>query len=192
MGPLVHPVSQSMETVAKPMTPLQLRDAFVCFMNLMVLDFQHFAARPSTPLCCFSNILIAAFPASYNFRPMSNAETLARRERQVMEILYRRGEATAQQVMDELADPPTYSAVRALLATMMEKGLISHRKDSRRYVYRPEVPEKKAKRSALKQLLSTFFEGKPEKLVAALLDPKDQQLSKDEIERIRKLIEPEN
>jgi BlaI family penicillinase repressor len=121
---------------------------------------------------------------------MSNAEALARRERQVMDILYRMGEATAQEVMDEMADPPTYSAVRALLATMTEKGLVEFRKDSRRYVYRPAVPEKKAKRSALKQLLSTFFEGKPENLVAALLDPKDQQLSTDEIEKIRKLIGP--
>ena len=119
---------------------------------------------------------------------MSNAETLARRERQVMDILYKRGEATAQEVLDDMPDPPTYSAVRALLATMMEKGLVSFRKDSRRYVYRPAVPEKKAKRSALKQLLSTFFEDKPEKLVAALLDPKDQQLSAEEIERIRSLI----
>ena len=122
---------------------------------------------------------------------MSNAEALARRERQVMDILYRMGEATAQEVMDQMADPPTYSAVRALLATMIEKNLLSFRKDSRRYVYRPAVPEKKAKRSALKSLLSTFFEGKPENLVAALLDPKDQQLSTDEIEKIRKLIEPE-
>lgn len=119
---------------------------------------------------------------------MSNAESLARRERQVMDILYRKGEATAQEVLDDMADPPTYSAVRALLATMMEKGLVAFRKDSRRYVYRPAVPEKKAKRSALKQLLSTFFEGRPEKLVAALLDPKDQQLSTEEIEKIRKLI----
>ena len=60
---------------------------------------------------------------------MSNAETLARRERQVMDILYRRGEATAQEVLDEMPDPPTYSAVRALLATMMEKGLVAFRKD---------------------------------------------------------------
>jgi BlaI family transcriptional regulator, penicillinase repressor len=122
---------------------------------------------------------------------MSNAEALARRERQVMDILYRVGEATAQEVMDQMPDPPTYSAVRALLATMIEKSLVSFRKDSRRYVYRPAVPEKKAKRSALKQLLSTFFEGKPENLVAALLDPKDQQLSSDEIEKIRSLIQPE-
>jgi predicted transcriptional regulator len=120
---------------------------------------------------------------------MSNAEALARRERQVMDILYRMGEATAQEVMDAMADPPTYSAVRALLATMTEKGLVEFRKDSRRYVYRPAVSEKKAKRSALKQLLSTFFEGKPEKLVAALLDPKDQQLSTEEIEKIRHLID---
>jgi predicted transcriptional regulator len=120
---------------------------------------------------------------------MSNAEALARRERQVMDILYRMGEATAQEVMDAMADPPTYSAVRALLATMTEKGLVEFRKDSRRYVYRPAVSEKKAKRSALKQLLSTFFEGKPEKLVAALLDPKDQQLSTEEIEKIRQLID---
>jgi BlaI family penicillinase repressor len=119
---------------------------------------------------------------------MSNAESLARRERQVMDILYRKGEATAQEVLDDMVDPPTYSAVRALLATMMEKELVAFRKDSRRYVYRPAVPEKKAKRSALKQLLSTFFEGRPEKLVAALLDPKDQQLSTEEIEKIRKLI----
>jgi BlaI family transcriptional regulator, penicillinase repressor len=123
---------------------------------------------------------------------MSNAEALARRERQVMDILYRMGEATAQEVMEQMPDPPTYSAVRALLATMIEKELVSFRKDSRRYVYRPAVPEKKAKRSALKQLLSTFFEGKPENLVAALLDPKDQQLSTDEIEKIRSLIGPED
>ena len=123
---------------------------------------------------------------------MSNAEALARRERQVMDILYRMGEATAQEVMEQMPDPPTYSAVRALLATMIEKELVSFRKDSRRYVYRPAVPERKAKRSALKQLLSTFFEGKPENLVAALLDPKDQQLSKDEIEKIRSLIGPED
>ena len=123
---------------------------------------------------------------------MSNAEALARRERQVMDILYRVGEATAQEVMDQMPDPPTYSAVRALLATMIEKELVSFRKDSRRYVYRPAVPEKKAKRSALKSLLSTFFEGKPENLVAALLDPKDQQLSTDEIEKIRSLINTEN
>ena len=120
---------------------------------------------------------------------MSESEaSLARREREVMAILFRRGEATAKEIQDELVDPPTYSAVRALLATMGNKNLVTTRKDSRRYVYRAAVPEKKAKQSALRQLLSTFFEGRPEKLVAALLDPKEQSLSKEEVRRIRDLI----
>jgi BlaI family transcriptional regulator, penicillinase repressor len=123
---------------------------------------------------------------------MSEAETaLARREREVMAILFRRGEATAKEIQEGLVDPPTYSAVRALLATMAGKGLVKTRKESRRYVYRASVPEKKAKQSALRQLLSTFFEGRPEKLVASLLDPKDQALSRDEIRRIRELIASE-
>lgn len=113
----------------------------------------------------------------------------SRRERQVMEILFRLGKATAQEVLDELPDPPTYSAVRALLTTLETKGLVKHGKESRRYVYSPSIPEKKAKQSALRQLLTTFFEGRPEKLVASLLDPEDQQLSKAEIERIRGLID---
>lgn len=114
---------------------------------------------------------------------------ISRRERQVMDILFRLGRATAEEVMSELPDPPGYSAVRALLVTLEVKGLVKHGKDSRRYVYQPTMPEKKAKRSALKRLITTFFEGSPEKLVAALLDPQDQKLSSEEIERIRKLID---
>jgi predicted transcriptional regulator len=114
---------------------------------------------------------------------------ISRRERQVMDILFRMGKATAEEVLAELPDPPSYSAVRALLATLEQKELVTHSKDSRRYVYLPAVPEKRAKRTALKQLLATFFEGRPEKLVASLLDPKDQKLSQDEIARIRKLID---
>lgn len=114
---------------------------------------------------------------------------ISRRERQVMDILFRKGRATAEEVLEELPDPPSYSAVRALLATLESKQLVTHEKDSRRYVYLPAVPEKKAKRTALRQLLATFFEGSPEKLVASLLDPRDQQLSAEEIERIRKLID---
>ncbi|GAA5478886.1 transcriptional repressor CopY [Haloferula helveola] len=106
-----------------------------------------------------------------------------------MDLIYRLGEASAQDIQDELPDPPSYSAVRALLATMVDKGLIKHRKESRRYLYSPAVSEKKAKRSALKQLLGTFFDGKPEKLVASLLDPSEQNLSREEIERIRELID---
>lgn len=114
---------------------------------------------------------------------------VSRRERQVMEILFRLGKATAEEVMLELPDPPSYSAVRALLVTLEGKGLAKHTKDSRRYIYQATVPEKKAKRSALKQLIATFFEGSPEKLVAALLDPQDQKLSVEEIRRIRSLID---
>lgn len=124
---------------------------------------------------------------------MSEAESaLARREREVMTILYRRGEATAKEIQDELMDPPSYSAVRALLATMIQKNLVTTRKDSRRYVYRATVSEKKAKKSALRQLLATFFEGKPENLVASLLDPKDQSLSEEEIRRIRAMIDQQS
>mgnify|MGYP005846406183 FL=1 len=113
---------------------------------------------------------------------------LSRRERQILDILYRLGEATAQDVLHELPDPPSYSAVRALLATLETKDMVKHTKEGRRYLYRPAINETKAKRTALKNLLGTFFKGKPENLVAALLDPSDQQLSEKEIEEIRKLI----
>lgn len=106
-----------------------------------------------------------------------------------MDILFRLGRATAEDVMKELPDPPSYSAVRALLVTLETKGMARHEKESRRYVYLPTVPEKKAKRSALRQLISTFFDGSPEKLVASLLDPDDQKLSPEEIQRIRRLID---
>ncbi|HBE97376.1 BlaI/MecI/CopY family transcriptional regulator [Akkermansiaceae bacterium] len=113
---------------------------------------------------------------------------LSRRERQILDILYRLGEATAKDVQEELPDPPSYSAVRALLATLENKEMVKHSKEGRRYLYRPAITERKAKRTALKSLLGTFFQGKPENLVAALLDPEDQQLTKNEIDEIRNLI----
>lgn len=140
----------------------------------------HFSQHLS---CCFSSI--SHFAAVKRFE---NGQ-ITRRERQVMEILFRKGKCTAEEVLEELPDPPSYSAVRALLSTLEQKELVTHAKDSRRYVYSAAVPEKKAKRTALKQLMATFFDGSPEKLVASLLDPKDQNLSKDEIARIRKLID---
>ena len=122
---------------------------------------------------------------------MKNIEEsrVSARERQVMDILFRKGRATAEDVMKEMPDPPGYSAVRALLATLEAKGMVKHGKESRKYVYQAAVPEKRAKRSALKRLLATFFEGRPDKLVAALLDPEDQKLSHEEIEKIRRLID---
>ena len=114
---------------------------------------------------------------------------LSRRERQILDIIYRLGEATAQDVQDNLPDPPSYSAVRALLVTLENKDMVKHTKIGRRYLYQPAIGEDSAKRSALKNLLGTFFQGKPENLVAALLDPKDQELSPEEIETIRGLID---
>lgn len=114
---------------------------------------------------------------------------LSRRERQILDIIYRLGEATAQDVQDNLPDPPSYSAVRALLVTLENKEMVKHTKAGRRYLYQPAIAEDSAKRSALKNLLGTFFQGKPENLVAALLDPKDQKLTAEEIETIRSLID---
>ena len=114
---------------------------------------------------------------------------LSRRERQILDIIYRLGEATAQDVLDNLPDPPSYSAVRALLVTVENKEMVKHTKAGRRYLYQPAIAEDSAKRSALKNLLGTFFQGKPENLVAALLDPEDQKLSTEEIETIRSLID---
>lgn len=122
---------------------------------------------------------------------MSHAEKehMSRRERQIMDILYRLGSASAKEVMEGLSDPPSYSAVRALLATLKAKNMVEHTKQSRSYIYKPIVEEKKARRSAMKNLLSTFFDGKPDKLVAALLDPSDMKLDKQEIEKIRNALE---
>ncbi|MFC4992959.1 BlaI/MecI/CopY family transcriptional regulator [Rubritalea tangerina] len=117
---------------------------------------------------------------------------LSRRERQIMDIIYRLGKASAKEVQDNLPDPPSYSAVRALLATLESKGMVTHGKESRRYIYQAAINEKKARKSAIQNLLATFFEGKPQNLVAALLNEDDDSLSKDEIAEIRKLVEDKN
>lgn len=106
-----------------------------------------------------------------------------------MEVLYRKEKASAREVQDEMPDPPSYSAVRAMLAILVEKGIIKNRKEGRHLVYQPVEARPKAKRQALQSLLRTFFEDSPEKLVASLLDPEDQKLSDDEIERIRRLVD---
>lgn len=109
-----------------------------------------------------------------------------------MDIIYRLGEASAKEVQDNLPDPPSYSAVRALLSTLESKKMVSHAKQSRRYIYKPAITEKKAKKSALQNLLTTFFDGKPKNLVAALLDENDQNLSESEIDEIRSLVDKTN
>ena len=115
--------------------------------------------------------------------------SLSRRERQIMEAVYARGQATAADVLAALPDPPSYSAVRALLRILEDKGHLKHKEKDGRYVYLPTHPRGRAARSALRQLLSTFFDGSVEKAVAALLDSSDANLSDDELDRLAKLID---
>lgn len=114
---------------------------------------------------------------------------LSRRERQIMDVIYRLGRATAAEVLDRLPDPPGYSAVRALLRILEEKGHLRHEQDGQRYVYLPTVPRDAAKESALKHLLRTFFDGSTEDAVAALLDLKGDDLSAKELDRLARMIE---
>jgi len=115
--------------------------------------------------------------------------SLSRRERQIMDVLFRLGEATAADVLEGLPDPPSYSAVRALLRILEEKGQISHTQDGPRYVYRPTVAPEKASRSALRHVLRTFFDGSAEQAVAALLDEAGGDLSDAELDRLASLID---
>lgn len=106
-----------------------------------------------------------------------------------MDILYRRGHATAAEIHAALPDPPSYSAVRALLRVLEEKGHVRHREKNLRYVYLPVVPRDKARRSAVAHLLDTFFDGSAEDAVATLLDVSAQNLSDADFERLSELIE---
>jgi predicted transcriptional regulator len=114
---------------------------------------------------------------------------LSRRERQMMDVLYRHGRATAAEIQTELPDPPSYSAVRAMLRILETKGHVRHEQDGPRYVYVPTLGRDKAKRSALKHLLNTFFEGSAEQVVAALLDVSGDELSEADLSRLRRLID---
>jgi predicted transcriptional regulator len=114
---------------------------------------------------------------------------LSRRERQIMDFLYQRGRAAVGDVMQGIPDPPSYSAVRAMLRTLEEKGHVRHVEDGRAYIYEPIVRKDDARQGALTHLLKTFFDGSTEKAVAALLDLKSQHLSKDELDRVSKLVE---
>jgi predicted transcriptional regulator len=119
---------------------------------------------------------------------MADVLDLSRRERQIMEIVYRTGRATAGEVLEGLPEPPSYSAVRALLKILESKGHLKHLLEDGRYVWTPTVPRDRARRSALQSLLQTFFEGSAEKAVAALLTQSKSKLSEDELERLARLI----
>jgi predicted transcriptional regulator len=114
---------------------------------------------------------------------------LSRRERQIMDIIYGHGQATAAEVMERLPDPPSYSAVRAMLRLLEEKGYLKHEQDGMRYVYLPTLSREKARQSALKQLVQTFFDGSTEEAVAAILDMSRSKLSESELDRLSDLIE---
>lgn len=118
----------------------------------------------------------------------TQASTLSRREREIMDVIYRAGRASAADVMAGLADPPSYSAVRALLRVLEEKGHLRHESDGPRYVFIPTVPRERARQSALRQLLHTFFDGSTEQAVAALLDLRSTRLSDAELDRLTRLI----
>ena len=114
---------------------------------------------------------------------------LSRRERQIMDVIHRHERATVQQVLDAIDDPPSYSAVRALMRILEDKGHLKHTTDGPRYVYQATRSPGKARRSALSHLLETFFDNSVENAVAAMLDAKRKELSDEELERIQELIE---
>jgi predicted transcriptional regulator len=120
--------------------------------------------------------------------PPNTEAHLSRRERQIMDILHARGEATAAEVLDALPDPPSYSAVRALLRILEEKGHARHRRQGARYVYLPRVSRLTASRSALKRIVSTFFKGSTAQAVAALLEDADTRISDAELNKLQELI----
>ena len=119
-------------------------------------------------------------------KPKPNA--LSRRERQIMDILYKLERASVGQVLAKLADKPSYSTVRAQLRVLEEKGHVRHEEHGLRYVYVPAVPRNVARRSALRHLVETFFDGSTEKVVAALLGGEAARISPEELDRLARLI----
>jgi BlaI family transcriptional regulator, penicillinase repressor len=113
----------------------------------------------------------------------------SRRERQIMDIIYRAGRATAAQVHEQMAEAPSYSAVRAMLRVLEEKGHLRHQQEGLAYVYLPTVSPDSARRSAVSHLLRTFFQGSAERAVAAVLEASQTRLSRAELERIAAMVE---
>ncbi len=120
---------------------------------------------------------------------MSSKRPLTRREREIMDVVYRLGRASAQDVLDNLADPPSYSAVRALLRLLEERGHVKHTQDGTRYLYAPAVPRGAARKKALEHLISTFFEGSVEQTLFALVESSKDKLSREELDRLAEVVE---
>ncbi len=119
---------------------------------------------------------------------MKEQKNLSRRERQIMDVIYELEEATAAQVMERLPNPPGYSAVRALLKVMEEKGHLNHKMEGPRYVFIPTLPREQARETALRHLVDTFFDGSTEKVVAALLDISEAKLADEDYQRLSQII----
>lgn len=119
-------------------------------------------------------------------------EQLSRREREILNVLYRQGEATVAQVLEELTDPPSYDGVRTTLRVLERKGYIRHRHHGPRYLYMPTEPLEKARSRALRQLVGTFFGGSPMQAAAALLELSESELSDRELDRLREIVGPED
>jgi predicted transcriptional regulator len=120
---------------------------------------------------------------------MKDPMHLSKRERQIMELIYARSEATAEQIAAALPDPPSTTAVRTLLTILEKKGHLTHRKESRQFVYRSTRPRQQVARSALRRLISTFFDGSLDGAVAAYMSDPKTKLSPEEIGRLRQLID---
>jgi predicted transcriptional regulator len=114
---------------------------------------------------------------------------LSRRERQIMDVIYSKGRASAAEVLEAIPKPPSYSAVRAMLRLLEEKGYLRHEQDGPRYVFLPTLSRERARQSAMKQLLQTFFDNSAEQAVAALLDMSRARLSDAELDRLSEMIE---
>jgi BlaI family transcriptional regulator, penicillinase repressor len=119
---------------------------------------------------------------------MNTEQHLSRRERQIMDVLHARESATAAEVRAALPDPPGYSAVRALLRILEEKGHLRHRQEGARYVYLPRVSRKSASRSALRRVVATFFQGSVRRAMAALLENADTELSDADLNKLQQII----
>ena len=120
---------------------------------------------------------------------MNALPALSRREREVMDIVHELGNATAARIQENMADPPTYSAVRSTLRILMEKGHLVSERDGARYVYSPTMPARRARRSAMRHVLRTFFRGSVEGAVATLLELRGDDLTPEEHARITEMIE---
>ena len=122
-------------------------------------------------------------------KPSSDHIALTRRERQIMDILYKRGRATANEVLEDLPGNSHYSTVRTQLRVLEEKGHVTHEEAGVRFVYMPAVPRRAARKSALRHLVDTFFDGSAEQVVAAVLGGEGARLSDEELDRIAELVD---